>query len=852
MTSQLVSTPSNMVSTVRNAIDSYFMGPLRALAQEPVQNALDEKSGPLVRVEYRLHSRSTPDGTPYYLLTVTDSGTGGLKGPVLTQAQLDARGYKLNAGENWAAFEGQGFTDKSGGDLGNRGQGKSAFLYHSNPTTILKDDRERNLILYDTLLANGEYRFGMRYAQPADKIMSPPYYDDHARLITMDEHFVEPGLTVSLNLEPLALTGARIIIPFATQPAIDAIHNGELQRWLQRCWWRAIQTGRLEITVIDEHGHTDLIQPPPWWVDQPWTTPSTTTHEFSNLDVGDGLSIKRVVVHYDPDLEADEIPHYPPQYAGVQLLRGQQWIQTFNFNEFDSVPAENRAGLRAFTEFDIKLEEALKASEKPQHESFDGRYAYVPQVRQQIRQVIEDFAAMQGWGKPAKTQHIPQQDQEHAADFLTTFINPPKANTTQSNALNTQDLPPSYQWHCDLTAEFPDPDSNRADWGQTIHNVATNITVEPTPAHRWARISLDLTSPGDNVPKVIHTTEIEISDVSNVVPFGDFQVIKGPTHDGQFHCPEPGIYTLRVHVTHAGQTVRSASKRIYVQTDPPEPPDKQPYAVSIKVQNISNPQSRRIDSGDEILVHITAKNRTVSPATLELTASLEDLLLCDNKVLSLPGTPAGDTPQAVTGTEDRLFLYTVVPATTPGRVIQLEPGKYTVRADLNIQGQHDPIAHASHAIHFEVSPSGQNPDLPFELQAIEDDGPHPMWDLRLTPPDQWTLLYHARNPIYRELPDQPKTANKVAGRRSFITEVCAWGLLEWALYPLQTSDTSKIDLLKQNATNGSGDPLRGKYLEKLERLELDYDQKGSNHPSEYDRLKRQTVADMLHIFQGNH
>ena len=88
MTSQLVSTPSNMVSTVRNAIDSYFMGPLRALAQEPVQNALDEKSSPLVRVEYRLHSRSTPDGTPYYLLTVTDSGTGGLKGPVLTQAQL--------------------------------------------------------------------------------------------------------------------------------------------------------------------------------------------------------------------------------------------------------------------------------------------------------------------------------------------------------------------------------------------------------------------------------------------------------------------------------------------------------------------------------------------------------------------------------------------------------------------------------------------------------------------------------------------------------------------------------------------------------------------------------------------
>jgi uncharacterized protein YfaA (DUF2138 family) len=34
VTSQLVSTPSNMVSTVRNAIDSYLMGPLRALAHK--------------------------------------------------------------------------------------------------------------------------------------------------------------------------------------------------------------------------------------------------------------------------------------------------------------------------------------------------------------------------------------------------------------------------------------------------------------------------------------------------------------------------------------------------------------------------------------------------------------------------------------------------------------------------------------------------------------------------------------------------------------------------------------------------------------------------------------------------
>ena len=318
MTSQLISTPSNMVSIVRNAIDSYAMGPIRALAQEPVQNALDEKSAPQVRVEYRLHSRSAPDGTPYYLLTVTDSGTGGLKGPVLTPEELDQRGHILNDGENWAAFEGQGFTEKSGSALGSRGQGKSSFLYHSNPSMVLKDGRERNLILYDTLLADGEYRFGMRYAQPADKIMSPPYYGDDARLTVMDDHPVEPGLTVSINLETLNETGTRIIIPFVAQEAITAIHNRELHKWLQRCWWRAIQTKRLEIVVTDEHGHSDLIEVPPWWQEEPWSIASTNTLEYGNLPVGDGLCIKRLVVHYDPDLPPNEIPGYPPQYAGVK------------------------------------------------------------------------------------------------------------------------------------------------------------------------------------------------------------------------------------------------------------------------------------------------------------------------------------------------------------------------------------------------------------------------------------------------------------------------------------------------------------------------------------------------------
>ena len=225
-----------MVAQVRNIIEGYGMGPLRALAQEPVQNSKDEKTSPRVSVDYKLHRRKLPNGREYHLLTVTDSGTDGLQGPVLTQPELEARGFKLQQGENWAAFEGQGFTEKSGGELGSRGQGKSAFLYHSDPTSVLEDGRERALMLYDTLLEGGEYRFGVRYANPSDTIQSPPLYGDEARTALQGQYLVGTDLSISLELSALDRQGARIIVPYLKQSAVDAIQGGELHRWLQRCW----------------------------------------------------------------------------------------------------------------------------------------------------------------------------------------------------------------------------------------------------------------------------------------------------------------------------------------------------------------------------------------------------------------------------------------------------------------------------------------------------------------------------------------------------------------------------------------------------------------------------------------
>src|SRR3954452_5897890 len=83
----------NNVQDVLTVIDGYQSGPIRALAQDPPQNSADARvnGGGSVHVEYRTHRRLDTAGRPVNLLTITDTGTTGLDGPVLTQDELRRR-----------------------------------------------------------------------------------------------------------------------------------------------------------------------------------------------------------------------------------------------------------------------------------------------------------------------------------------------------------------------------------------------------------------------------------------------------------------------------------------------------------------------------------------------------------------------------------------------------------------------------------------------------------------------------------------------------------------------------------------------------------------------------------------
>ncbi len=489
-------TPTHMVQHVKNIVGGYKMGALRALAQEPVQNALDakRKGEGIVKVEYRLLRRTNSNGESCELLTVTDRGTTGLQGPMVGADELQARNYQLKPVENWAAFEAQGYTKEKEDTLGSRGQGKAAFLYHSH----VPGDTRRMVMLYDTLLESGEYRFGMRYARPVDQVMTPPLFNDEAREQVTRERVQFEALDIPLGLAPLAEVGTRVIVPFLANDELQDLRpGGELPCWLQRCWWRAIQLGRLRIRVVDDGSgeKTDIVVPR-WWRDLPRDkgkpVQSGRWHDlidggrlcvWGDLPLNDGHKIRRLVLAHNDAWKDDEITA-EPEWNGVQLLRGSQWIETLGARaEYgDLIPPDMRPGIRGFVEFTKETDTELRkeANENSQHDGFNRRRKIVRDIRDHLNDRVSEFSHNMGWETVStiESQQVPRRDMTTHSRFLATFLKP---KSRKANASSTKGDQEGSQllWECRLDLDYPDPASSRVDWGQSIRRLYVEVSFEP-------------------------------------------------------------------------------------------------------------------------------------------------------------------------------------------------------------------------------------------------------------------------------------------------------------------------------------------------------------------------------------
>ena len=874
---QFTNTAVNMVQVVTNIIEGYGMGSMRALAQEPVQNALDAvRDGQgTVKVEYRLLWRETPDGRGCHLLTVTDTGTTGLRGRLVSNQELERRNFKLAPNENWAAFEAQGYTKENEDALGSRGQGKAAFLYHSQ----VPGETRRMAMLYETLTEDDEHRLGMRFARPIDQVRTPPHLENDAKsAIQLDAYQLDDDVSVPLGLEPLREIGTRVIVPFLDEnDAREMRPRGELSAWLQRCWWRAIQTGKLEIRVVDEvSGEEETIRPPTWWRAFPrvkgnpadageWVALPDGGRAciWGDLEFGEGHNIRRLVMLQSDGIDEDEIVRALPEYAGIQVLRGAQWIETRGAREEfgDYIPRDKRPGFRGYVEFDQRARSLLRAAENTQHDGFDARGKkgeVVRSLREILDEKVREFSAEMGWDIPqaVSQQQVSQREQQTHSRFLETFLNP-NGRQAKSSKRGDEREGEDLLWDCRLALDYPDPKSARVDWGQSISRVYVEVGVEPSEAMSGsADVVLEwVDSSGKNEELVRKEEAIRtqwgVDRVEEKFELGDWQVLRGKASadQQQIGCPEPGECRLRAAVEYRGQRVKSSARSVYVESEPPAPPEKNPVTLSINVTNATDGEKKRIDHGEVVQIDIFSRNRLPDAASFCLTASaeFENDPYARRMPIELDSTPAGniaDKKNILTLKRQLLDPQQPKPPKVVGIPQVTMPdssGRYTVRAELEASAGFQPKP-VSGIVCFQQDPSSAKGKLPFSIDKV--DNQDEIWKLNSTL-DQ--LSHSGKYPLYTEMKEVQKQRRALQGRLAFIAEISANGLLDWAMRPkILDGNESNFDQLydeQHNTEDGLWEKLN-RCLERLSRAE--------ESPIEFDLIRRETVAVMLEIFAKEH
>jgi hypothetical protein len=699
------------------------------------------------------------------------------------------------------------------------------------------------IMLYDTLLPDGTYRLGVRLARPADLVRFPPFEGDAAREIVRTRYISSDGVVdIPLELEPLTEVGTRIIVPFLSDEASAAFRDGEMVAWLERCWWRAIQIGRLEIQVTVA-GATRTIGVPPWWESEPWrqdlSRPNVLVRENVRIDADTDRQIKRIVVLHDPTLQDDDIADVAgAQYAGVQLLRGQQWIETLGTREefTDFVPADARPGFRGFVEFDRELEAELREVESPQHDAFHRRRPFVRQIGLVIREAVKDFAGAQGW--LSEEDHEPHEDR--TADDVLREITELFISGSATDGPGDADT-----WTCTLDLDYPNADTTRVEWNDWLTGISAFCTHSTPDERRDVHVVLAIIDPmGER--RVLASKDLRTSQGSAVADLDDLRIVKVGTEASDVECPMLGRYRLRAECFCGDARVATSSRNIHVRMDPPEPPPAHPVSVEIKVRNVDADRVR-VNDGERVDIAVLVKNRGIEGQRLKVVASLGDLLFLDDTGVELRGRVVGDQP--VVSTMVKRVRISTTGATDPVSLsVVLEPGRHPIRVDV-FDDTGEVVASAARNVWVEEDPDDGGPDLPFIMRPRDGSTiPYPVWELvapHQSEPD-WTLFYATSHPLHQAAlyADAAGTPG-FAGRRMYFAEMTCAALIEWALSRYrEDGDEEGFQLLQARAGDTAG-PLWERYSTCLEQLV-----ERAADTLEAIRLQREAVSLMLYVLRA--
>lgn len=558
---------ANYIEICNNIADSYPDGVSHGLQKDAIQNAVDAGKGRgLVRVEFRLVENDKGK-----FLTVTDSGTSGLTGPVL---EVDDYEEVLPEDSHWARFESFAFTKDSPDAIGARGQGKFIFLRAAKDYTMY----------YDTLRDDGVYRVGATKATrtgcpilPADE----PWEGERGAEVLMEK----------CGLEPLRAVGTRVIVVDPIDELLEQLANGEFVRAIQETWFREIEKQRVEIVVDDGNERAEVGLPSPYPLPiedandrKVWILGEDYEDYSLRIATGERYRVKRFHAVY---LNKGTVPE---DMQGIAIVHNGMKIMSL---EMTSAPPQVRERVTGYIEFDRELDHELRKGENqhPNHYDLKWRRRLPQAIKQYINTQLTAFGK-QKLGLGVDPREIRNRRRTNAEEWAMRQLVRHAKDLDLFGARGTAgprpDIPPSPPKPMGVAINnfaFPEAEiAPRVNWGQEFTDLgatAYNRTEEDLD------VSLSVTVlRGDSVfAKPIDRARFELNPKSEI-PFGPFRIVVNRTN-----FPEPGEYRLKASLFDAntGDRIDHVARRFWVEQDPPL---RQPFQLE-PVSEFLEPNHRR-------------------------------------------------------------------------------------------------------------------------------------------------------------------------------------------------------------------------------------------------------------------
>jgi len=533
--------PADYISICTSIADSYPLGTPHGVQKDAIQNAFHTASK-TVPIEFTFELIRNKKGS---FFTMADSNTKGLTGKVLKTEEYDT----LEESDHWARFEGFGFTTPNPDAIGARGQGKFIFLATSKDYSMY----------YDSLREDGTYRLGATQATKTDCPML--HWDGDEGCAKLKE------LT---DLEPLSKIGTRIIIVNPIKELQDEIKNGSFMDAIEETWFRAIEKGRVKISVKSSVGDK-IAKIPKLFPMPPKDTAKIKVWIKNNVEIklsGEKRSrIKHLQIAYKKGGE------FPEQLKGVAIIHNNMKITSINI---EGVPLDIANNIYGFVEFDKELNRELRKNynQNPNHYDLKWRRVVPKMIKNYVQEELRKFGyekLKMGIDPRERRKQIRAtadidalRDLSKYAKELDLFgrkggpVKPP---------VTTVAPPPNKEIGIMLHKfNFPAPErAPRVNWGEEIKDFEVRIFNE-TSDNLKGQLRIFMLFGGKEIIPPIHDEKgIDITPYLKPKLFGPFRITFSKSI-----FPDPGEYRLRIRLineaTHA--EVDYLTRKIWIEKDP--------------------------------------------------------------------------------------------------------------------------------------------------------------------------------------------------------------------------------------------------------------------------------------------